>query len=196
VHLSYCRLWSTRQAVLGIHFAGIDKLAVDKEAPNINKIISLQETVVLEMKFLKSYPRKSAQCLKIIAVEQSSLFVPILDDLYKNEWCLVVYAQKDATTEAILGVSIPADRALIWNDNLVKVSELSGGRKPSNKKYGSANGWEGKVNGNLNLFRFARAGDWVIVGLASNKFNVFEDVAQKIQKRNFPQRFVPIIGVR
>ncbi len=177
------------KAVLGIHFAGIDKLAVDKEAPNINKIISLQETVVFRDEVFKKLSAQISAMFKNIAVEQSSLFVPILDDLYKNEWCLVVYAQKDATTEAILGVSIPADRALIWNDNLVKVSELSGGRKPSNKKYGSANGWEGKVNGNLNLFRFARAGDWVIVGLASNKFNVFEDVAQKIQKRNFPQRF-------
>ncbi len=175
--------------VLRIHFAGVDKLTADKEATNINKIFSLEESAVFKAAVFKKVSEQVGAIFKNVTAEQFNLFNPILDDLYKSEWCLIIYRQKDTMSEVVLGVSIPADKATIWNDNFVNLAEISGGRKPSNKRFGSANGWEGKINGSFNLLRFARAGDWTVLGLATNKFNAFEDIVKKIQKKNFPQSF-------
>lgn len=179
-----------QEVALKLHFAGFDKVRSDKELARLNKILSLEETTAFKNDLFK---RVSASLSDSFfgknAHAQSTLLEPLLEDLYKGEICLTVFGQNGGLSEAFILVSASESRYSNWNSNLIKMVETSSGSKAVNKKFGYTSGWEGKLNGNFNLIRLTRANDWIVVGLASNRFSAFDDLLAQVRAQSYPKSF-------
>jgi hypothetical protein len=178
-----------QEVVLKFHFAGFDRVRANKEANQLNKVLSVEETTAFKGELFKRLSASVSEAIfgeKISA--QSSLLEPLFEDLYKSEWGITIYGIKGAASEVFIAVSAPGPRQTIWDNNLLKAVEVCGG-KATNRKFGALSGWEAKVNGNLNLIRLTKSGDWLVVGLASNKFNAFDELLGKVHGQSYPAAF-------
>lgn len=103
------------------------------------------------------------------AGDGSAQLRPLLDDFLKSEW---IFEMRDApgSPEYALAIRLDANRAQIWQTNLRRLLE-SWTRIMARDIPG---GWELKKDMAPNLFRFVRAGDWVVIGCGQNELPLSE----------------------
>jgi hypothetical protein len=98
------------------------------------------------------------------AGDGSAQLRPLLDDFFKSEWTLEMHDAPGAP-EYALAIHLDATRAQLWQTNLRSLLE-SWTKIPARDIPG---GWELKKDVAPNLFRFVRAGDWVVIGCGQNE---------------------------
>lgn len=106
------------------------------------------------------------------AGDGSAQLRPLLDDFLKSEW---VFEMRDApaSPEYALAIRLDDNRAGLWQTNLCNLLE-------SWTKITAQNipgGWELKKDLPPNLFRFIRAGNWVVIGCGQNELPLSDEWA-------------------
>lgn len=98
------------------------------------------------------------------AGDGSAQLRPLLDDFLKSEW---IFEMRDApgSPEYALAIHLDAKRAQVWQTNLRSLLESW----TKIRARDIPGGWELKKDMAPNLFRFTRAGNWVVIGCGQNE---------------------------
>jgi hypothetical protein len=159
-------LWDS---IVQIHFAGVQAITSSGTGYRAfeNEFASPQARA-LESQTLDKLSHAPAiwfhDKLPTGAGDGSAQLRPLLDDFLKSEW---IFEMRDApaSPEYALAIRLDANRAQLWQNNLRSLLE-------SWTKISAQNipgGWELKKDLAPNMFRFVRAGDWVIIGCGQNE---------------------------
>jgi hypothetical protein len=160
-----------------IHFAGVDQISSDTNSPGFTNEFACTEARVLENQTLEKLSRAPGGWFKSKipagAVDGSAQLRPLLDDFIKSEWVLEMRGATDSP-EYALAIHLDDARARFWGTNLQNL--LESWTKISVQNL--SNGWELKKDLPPNLFRFVRAGDWVVIGCGQDELPLADEWIQ------------------
>lgn len=155
--------------IVQIHFAGGDNIpAWNAKDATLRDEFSSPQARALQSQTLDKLSHTPGVWLRnklpTGAGDGSAQLRPLLDDFLKSEW---VFEMRDTpgSPEYALAIRLDANQAQLWQSNLrslleswtkIKARDISGG-------------WELKKDLAPNLFRFVRAGDWVVIGCGQNE---------------------------
>jgi hypothetical protein len=166
---------------LRCHFVGTDKLFADTNAAKLKQIWSLPSSGDVRRQFLDQLARVPRLALGNLVgpgmADQATLLRPLLDDLWPNESFLEWKTQPD---EFVLAIQLSDARARVWSQSLRqavtawKLGAITPDKTPA------AGGWTLKTRDGTAGLAFARAGQWVVVGLGSGALPLHGQVVQRI----------------
>ena len=174
---------SQSSVIVQIHFAGGDNISTDKNSTAFENEFSSPQARALESQTLDKLSRAPGVWFKdklpTGASDGSALLRPLLDDFLKSEW---VFEMRDApaSPEYALAIRLDVNRAQLWQNNLRSLLE-SWTKITAQDIPG---GWELKKDVAPNLFRFVRAGNWVIIGCGQDELPTIDDWSRE---RTIPQ---------
>jgi hypothetical protein len=154
--------------IVRIHFAGADEISSDTNSTAFTNEFASAEARALESQTLDKLSRAPGAWFKdkiaAGAGDGSAQLRPLLEDFLKSEW---VFEMRGATNspEYALAIRLNDARAQLWQTNLQNLLESWTKTTAQNV----TNGWELKKDLPPNLFRFVRAGDWVVIGCGQNE---------------------------
>jgi hypothetical protein len=163
--------------IVRIHFAGADKISSDPNSVAFTNEFASAEARALESQTLDKLSRAPAAWFKSKlptgAGDGSVQLRPLLNDFLKSEWIFEMRGATDSP-EYALAIRLNDTRAQLWQSNLCNLLESWTKITAQN----ITNGWELKKDLPPNLFRFVRAGDWVIIGCGQNELPLSDDWIQ------------------
>ena len=171
--------------LLRIHFDGTEKLFADTNAASLKEIWSLPETQAFKNQTLEKLARAPFQFYQqhIAGTNDfASTVRPLLDDVLRSEFFAELHGT-NATPEFVFAIRLSSDRAQFWSTNLATVLQTWTGVSVVQDKSGA---WELKKHHEPNLFRFARAGDWVVLGIGQDELPFHNETLAAIQKNGRP----------
>ena len=163
------------------HFIGAKQLAGNTNAANLTKIWSTPLSRELVNRSVKKASVGLSQFLSNhlgVSANNPELISPLLDDILTFESMMDSKRGAKGSAEIVLAISLSEDRAKIWNDNLEKLL----GTKGSPIKGDGFIGWEVKRKANPALIRFARAGQWVLVGSGEGELGLYSTMLESVKK--------------
>lgn len=169
------------------HFAGRAALNQGTNATRLRAIDALPETPALKKAFARKLAAAAVEFWKndrtTDATAPSALLEPLLEDLLVGENCVEVRGPA-GKTETAVAIELSDDRARLWSTNLWQLAAVFKFGVPRLLENG--NGWETRRDSSPNLFRFARAGKWVLVGLSHNKSGTFQSFVEQATRSGRP----------
>jgi hypothetical protein len=135
-----------------------------KEAWNVKTAVALRREALDRFALLPSF--WLGENLPQSARTQTNLFRPLLEDVLARE----CYLECTAKPDFLLAVHVPDARARIWQTNLWQALANWKLGAPVAVKLDSASGFELKRAGVPGVFRFLRAGEWVVVSASGAAF--------------------------
>ncbi len=161
---------STDPLILRAHFIGTEQLFAApqsskmKEAWNVKTAAALRREALDKFALLPSF--WLGENLPKGASTQTNLFRPLLEDVLALE----SYIECTAKPDFLLAVHLSDARARVWQTNLWQALANWKLGTPAAAKLDSASGFELKRTGVPGVFRFLRAGEWVVVSASSGTF--------------------------
>lgn len=169
-----------------IHFAGAGQVAADTNAVAFTNLWCSPEAVALRRQTLDKLARAPYAWFKTKiapgAGDEAARLRPLLDDLLSAEWFFQVRATGGATPELALAIRLDAARAQLWQSNLKAALEAWTAMSVQKTR----TGWELKKHLPPNLVRFARVGDWVVVGCGQDDLPLNAELVRRIQAGRRP----------
>ena len=160
--------------IVQIHFIGSDNISSgNTNYPDFRDEFCSPQAQALQRQTLDKLSRTPGVWFKdklpTGAGDGSAQLRPLLDDFLKSEW---IFEMRDASgsPEYALAIHLSANRAQLWQNNLRSL--LESWTKISARDI--SGGWELKKDLPPNLFRFIRAGAWVVIGCGQNKLPLSE----------------------
>jgi hypothetical protein len=153
--------------ILRAHFIGTEQLFAApqsskmKEAWNIKTAVAFRREALDRFALLPSF--WLGENLPKGAPTQTNLFRPLLEDVFARE----CYLECTAKPDFLLAVHVSDARARIWQTNLWQALANWKLGAPVAAKLDSASGFESKRAGVPGVFRFLRAGEWIVVSASS-----------------------------
>jgi hypothetical protein len=155
-----------KSEILKLHWLGKKQLAADTNASAVWDIWKLPESIRLETQTLDKLAtapwRLWAGAATPLSNAPTTLLRPLLDDLVQEETYLEIQSSPEGSSEIVLAVRLPADRAAIWQANLPAILQSLSAAVATNTS-------------------LARTNDWTIVSLTSGP------VPSTLVPRLFPQ---------
>jgi len=168
-----------------IHFVGAGKVAADPNYAAVQYVFSSPEAQALKQQTLAKLSLTPYAWLQTKIAAGSSngtaQLRPLFDDLTQAEWYFEARNANNAT-EAVLAVRLDAAHAQVWQDNLKNVLEMWT-KLPAEK---TADGWLLKKHLPPNFIKFARVGDWVVLGCGQNATPLNDGIIKRIQASKTP----------
>lgn len=171
------------------HSAGRAALARGTNATLLKRVDQLPATAALRTQLaagLARAPREFWQ--KDLAAglpDAAELWRPLFEDMLQAENLLEVRGPL-GRTETALAIQLGADRAQAWNASLTRLAEVWKLGQPAALKLQGAEGWQVKRAQAPNLLQFARAGQWVVVGLGQEPLSLAPALLQQIARDGRP----------
>src|ERR1700677_1702653 len=163
--------------IVRIHFAGADNISSDTNSRSFTNEFASTEARALESQTLDKLSRAPGDWFKnklpARVGDGSAQLRPLLDDFLKSEWIFEMRGATDSP-EYALAIRLDATRAQLWQTNLENLLESWTKITAQN----ITNGWELKKDLPPNLFRFVRAGDWVVIGCGQNELSLSDGWSQ------------------
>ena len=118
---------------------------------------------------------------------ESALVRPLLDDAFRAESFLEMKDGTNAFPESVFALHLSEDRAQLWSKSLSTVLSAWSGIPVSAVQAEGFSGWEiNKAQGDPNLFRFIRAGDWVVIGWGNDTLQLEPAALKSIKETGRP----------
>lgn len=116
------------------------------------------------------------------ATDQADLLAPLFDDLLLAESWIEWRGTATATEQLAVAVRLPDARAKAWSDALAAVVKAWSGQTPQ----ATPKGWQARVKQAPGNLAFARAGDWVVVGLGPADLKLWNDFQARLEAKSAP----------
>ncbi len=181
--------WRNSGLIARIHFAGTAQIRAGSVNTNLNAIFALPETAALrEQTFekLAVAPYNFFRQRAGITNNESALVRPLLDDAFRAESFLEMMDGTNAFPESVFALRLNEDRAQLWSKNLSTVLAAWSGIPVTAVQADGFRGWELRKHKDPNLFRFFRAGDWIVIGWGNDSLHLEPAVLKSIQEAGRP----------
>jgi len=177
------------KVIARVHWLGKSQMARESNAATFMEIWNRPVTARLERQTLdklSSAPRRLLLHEPGINPTNAAdvLFRPLLDDLVQEESYIEVRQQANAPGELVLAIKLAEPRALLWKTNLAAALQALTGIRAASSADGK--GWSFKKHHPPNLCELSRAGNWTVVGLATDSNSTMNDLIALIQKSGTP----------
>jgi len=174
------------------HFAGRAALSQGTNATRLKILDQLPATTALRLQIATNFARAPREFwqkdLPAGIPNAAELWRPIFEDLQVAESILEVRGPI-GRTDAALAIQLSEDRARLWSTNLWKLAGVWNLGTPAGMPVdgvAGATGWQAKRAQAPNLLQFARAGQWVVVGLGQDKLTSAPGLLQHIGRSGRP----------
>lgn len=181
--------WRNSGLIARIHFAGTGQIRAASTDTNLNAIFALPETAALrEQTFQKlavapyNFFRRRAG----ITNNESALVRPLLDDVFRSESFVEMMDGTNDFPESVFALRLNEDRAQLWSKNLSTVLAAWSGIPVTAVQADGFKGWELRKHKDPNLFRFFRAGDWIVIGWGNDNLHLEPAVLKSIRETGRP----------
>ncbi len=178
------------EPLLRIHFAGTEKLFAGTNASILKDIASQPETKEFQNQIFEKLARAPFQFYQrhISGTNDfASTIRPLLDDVLRSEFFAELRGT-NATPEFVFAIRLPPDRAKFWSTSLATILQTWTGVAVARDKTGQ---WELTKHHAPNLFRFSRAGEWVVLGIGQDELPFQKETLASIQKNGRPTTATP-----
>lgn len=149
--------------IVRAHFIGTEQLLASPDAAKLNELWSLKSSTALRNEWLTRAALLPSFWLGDVlpqgAPNHTNLFRPLLEDVLARE----SYLDANASPDFVLAVKASNDRAKLWQTNLWQALTGWNLGQPTAVQSGGASGFEIKRTGIPGVFRYLRAGEWIIV---------------------------------
>lgn len=174
--------------VFRVHFIGTEQLWAGAESAKLKELAALQSSPALRDEVLNRLALLPsfwlADALPKGAVPQTNLFRPLLDDLLAHE----SYVDCTAAPELVVAARVSNERAALWQKNLRDALTAWKLGTAADVKVDAASGWEIKRTGLPGVFRFLRAGEWVVFTAGSGTSARATEMLASIKANGRPAR--------
>lgn len=154
--------------IVRIYFAGANRISQDTNSSAFTNEFCSLPARALENQTLDKLSRAPATWYKdkipVTGGDGSAELRPLLDDFLKSEW-LFEMRDAPASPEYALAIHLDGTRSQQWLNNLNNLLEAWTRIATENVP----GGWKLKKDLPPNLFRIARAGDWVVIGCGQDE---------------------------
>jgi hypothetical protein len=181
--------WLNRGLIARMHFAGTERIAADPSATNLNEIAAMPETAALRdqtFQKLAVAPYNFLRNRTATTNDESALIRPLLDDLFRTESFAELLDTTNEVPEMVFALRLNEDRASLWGTNLAAVLTEWSGIPVTGVKAEGFDGWELRKHHDPNLFRFFRAGDWIVLGWGEDALQLQPAVLKRIRETTRP----------
>lgn len=173
-----------------IHFVGTAQIANDRNAAKWNEIRALPESKALWDEIIQKLATTPFRLMNrnspARTKDEAALIRPLMEDILTSETYLEMRGPSNVWPEVALAVKLDNTRAKIWRDNLAKVLKDWTDISVQDIHVAGFKGWELKKHHNPNVFRFVRAGDWVVFGWGQDELKLHSAILQKIKDSKRP----------
>jgi hypothetical protein len=156
--------------ILRTHFIGTEQLFAAPQSSKMKEAWNVKTAVALRGEALDRFAILPffwlGESLPKGAPTQTNLFRPLLEDVLARE----CYVECTAKPDFLLAVHLSDVRARVWQTNLWQALANWKLGAPVAAKLDSASGFELKRAGVPGVFRFLRAGEWVVVSASGGTF--------------------------
>ncbi len=189
------------QTVARLHWLGKQGLAAQTNAAGLMALWNLAESARLEAQTLDKLAGAlacwSAATQTAGARPSSALLRPMLEDLLCRESYLEVRQAGAPPCELALAIRLDPQRAALWQTNVSAALQALAGAHPASAQ-DHAIAWQLTVTdrasrANIHLW-LTRAGDWTLLGLASDQSPLLDEFAARIGREGTPFRASPTNG--
>jgi hypothetical protein len=181
--------WMDRGLIARWHFAGTEQVLADPAATNLDAIAALPETFILrEQTFSKLAvaPYNFLRDRTATTNNESALIRPLLGDLFRAESFMEALDSTNEVPEMVFALRLNEDRARLWRTNLAAVLVNWCNIPVTGVKTEGFDGWELRKHKDPNIFRFYRAGNWVVLGWGEDKLTLEPAVLKRIRLTTRP----------
>jgi len=171
-----------------VHFAGGAAIAADTNAAAFTNLWCTPEAQALRSQTLDMLARAPYAWLKskmAATNDGAAQLRPLLEDGLAGEWFLQIRDATNGSPESVLAIHLPADRARSWQTSLAAVLESWTGITAEK----TATGWTLKKHQPPDLIRFARAGDWVVLGCGQGDLPLTGELVRRVSAGQRPGPF-------
>jgi hypothetical protein len=183
------------QAIARLHWLGKKGLAAQTSAAGLMKLWNLPESAKLEAQTLDKLARALARwpatnrTPTLNPQPSTSLIRPLLEDLLCRESYLEVRQAGAQPSELALAIRLDPQRAALWETNLSAAIKAVTGAHPDSAQ-DRLRSWQLPVTHRASRatirLSLTRAGDWTLLGLASDHNPLLGEFAARIQRDHAP----------
>ncbi len=181
--------WLKDGLIARAHFAGTEQILSDPLATNLDEIAALPQAAALREETFKKLAVAPYRFLRDRAAttnDESGLIRPLLDDLFRAESFLELRDSTNEVPEMAFALRLDEQRAKLWSTNVAAVL-VDWCRLPvTGIKTEGFDGWELRKHKNPNVFRFFKAGEWVVLGWGEDELNLQPAILKRIGKTARP----------
>jgi hypothetical protein len=181
--------WRNSGLIARVHFEGTERIFGDPTAVRLNAIAALPESAALrEQTFQKLAfaPYNFLRNHTAIANNEATLIRPLLDDLFRGESFLEVMDGTNEVPELALALRLDDNRARLWSANLAAVLAAWTAIPVTPVRDQNYDGWELRKHENPNVFRFFRAGNWIVLGWGQDRLRLVPALLAQIRATTGP----------
>ncbi len=175
----------TNDDALWIHFAGSEKIFADTNLASLKEIRALTETKTFADRTLNKLARAPFDLFQkhFSATNDFSAEIrPMLDDIVHSEFFVELRGTNE-TPEFVFAIRLDKDRSQFWNTNIATILQTWTGIAPVQDEAGV---WTLKKHHAPNLFRFANAGEWTVIGIGQDELPFQNKMLAAIKKTGRP----------
>ena len=182
-------MWRKDGVIARVHFAGTGAILADATATNLSAMAALPETAALREQTFRKLAVAPYNFLRDRAAttnDEAALIRPLLDDLFHAESFLELKDGTNEVPEMVFALRLDDDRARLWRTNLAAVLGSRSGLPVTAIQAEGFDGWELRKHHDPNLFRFFRAGNWVVLGWGEDTLHLQPAILQRIRQTKRP----------
>lgn len=180
----------TPELIARYHFVGSGRLAGNTNAARFSQIWSLAATAALREQTLQKLARAGREFLCLppggTNAGQATLLRPLLDDLIQAESLAEWRGPTHTPVEFALAVRLDDARANVWQTRLREFVSTAAGAKSLDAPIEGFPGWEVRISSPAGLFRFTRAGEWIVLGSGRDPLRLQSGWVQQIKTSRRP----------
>jgi hypothetical protein len=175
--------WLKDGLIARVHFAGTERILADPSATNLNAIAKLPETAALRgetFRKLALAPYNFLRNRTATTNNETALIRPLLDDLFRAESFMELMGGTNEVPEMVFALRLDEPRARLWRTNLAAVLANWCHLPVTGIKAEGFDGWELRKHHDPNVFRFFRAGEWIVLGWGEDELHLQPAVLRRI----------------
>jgi hypothetical protein len=181
--------WLNDGLIARVHFAGTERILSDASVTNLHAIAALPQTAALRGQIFQKLAVAPYNFLRNRAAttnDETALIRPLLDDLFRAESFLELMDGTNQVPEMVFALRLDEERAQLWSTNLATVLINWCNLPVTSIKDEGFDGWELRKHHDPNVFRFFRAGNWVVLGWGEDELHLQPAILKRIRKTTRP----------
>lgn len=171
------------------HFVGGAALAQNTNAAKLRTIANLASTKAFRDQTLGKLARTPYEVWKKELPpgisDRAELLRPLLDDLMSAETFFELLGPT-SHPESVLAIQVNEERAHVWQTNLWQLMLAWKLGTPFETNPEGFKGWEMKGRNGAKMFRFVRAGKWILFAAGPDKPSRWPELLQQVKKSGRP----------
>jgi len=171
-----------------LHWLGRKRIAAQTNATSLIALWDLPEGAKLQAQTLDKLSSAPWQLLRAEAGATNAggaLLRPLLDDIVQEESYIELRQTVDQPAEVVFAIRLDETRSELWRTNLAASFESLTGMRTTSAGSGGW-GWSLKKQESPQLFQLARAGNWTVLGAASDTNSLLGEMLARINRDHSP----------